>query len=239
VHALVADVAVAGVPEPVPVVREAVHRERPHRRRSEKRIPIDAGRNRCHRRPANRFPALVAQPLGHVELADHPLAQKLNRFLLVRDRPALHPHLHHAPILGRGLDHLLAFKRIVAGRLLDIDILASLAGPDHGQRVPVIWRHDCDSVDVLAREQLAHLNELGRRVALPRFHQRRTALARRLVHVADRGDAALGQIGVAAHKGPPAPPKTNHPDVHPVVGARHAPGRDRRRRARKKPPSAE
>ena len=44
--------------------------------------------------------------------------------------------------LPRGRHHAFTLERIIAGRLLDIDILAGLTGPDGGQRVPVIGGGD-------------------------------------------------------------------------------------------------
>ena len=41
-------------------------------------------------------------------------------------------------VLVRGLDQLSAFVNTVRSRLLDVDIFASLAGPDRRQCVPVI-----------------------------------------------------------------------------------------------------
>jgi hypothetical protein len=42
-------------------------------------------------------------------------------------------------------------------RLLDIDVLARLASPDGGQRVPVIGRRDADGVDLLVVEHAAQV----------------------------------------------------------------------------------
>ena len=61
VHSLVADIAVAGVPEPVPEVREPLLVERPHRRRSEEQVPVQAGGLRAVRRVSDRRAQLVAQ----------------------------------------------------------------------------------------------------------------------------------------------------------------------------------
>ena len=61
-----------------------------------------------------------------------------------------------AVLLGR-LDHLAAFEDVVAARLLDVDVLARLAGPDRRQRVPVVRRGDADHVDVLAVVDLAEV----------------------------------------------------------------------------------
>src|SRR5262249_58658687 len=58
---LVAEVAVPGVPDPMPVVMKAIARERLHRRRTGPQVVIDAGGNGLGRRTANRVAALEAQ----------------------------------------------------------------------------------------------------------------------------------------------------------------------------------
>ena len=69
-------------------------------------------------------------------------------------------------LLGR-LDALAAFEDVVAARLLDVDVLAGLAGPDGDQRVPVVAGGDGDGVEVLVFQGLADvLDALGRVAAL-------------------------------------------------------------------------
>ena len=67
------------------------------------------------------------------------------------------PVWHDPVVLAGGLDHPPAFADVVADRLLDVDVLARLAGPDRGQGVPVVRRGDRDGVDVLVVEDLAEV----------------------------------------------------------------------------------
>ena len=58
-------------------------------------------------------------------------------------------------VLAGGLDGDPALVDVVAARLLDVDVLAGLAGPDGHQRVPVVGRGDRDGVEVLVVEHAA------------------------------------------------------------------------------------
>ena len=61
---------------------------------------------------------------------------------------------------------LPALEDVVADRLLDVDVLARLAGPDRRQRVPVVRRGDRDGVDLVVVEDPAEVLDvlrLGRR----------------------------------------------------------------------------
>jgi len=73
---------------------------------------------------------------------------ELNPVLL----PLLRPHLHHAPPCGRRLDHPLALADGVRERLLDVDVLAGLAGQNCHFGVPVVRRGDDDDIDGLVRQ---------------------------------------------------------------------------------------
>src|SRR5262249_8218879 len=70
VDCLIADVTVAGVPDPVPVVVEAILGERLHRRGAGPEVVMDAGRNRLRSGPADRGAPLVAEAASHVDIAD-------------------------------------------------------------------------------------------------------------------------------------------------------------------------
>ena len=82
-----------------------------------------------------------------------PDADVLDRLLDVRRAASLRAELDDAVVLARGLDHPPPFDDVVAGRLLDVDVLAGLAGQDGQQRVPVVGRGDRDGVDRLVVEQ--------------------------------------------------------------------------------------
>ena len=89
-------------------------------------------------------------------------------------------------VLPRGLDHRLALGDVVADRLLDVHVLARLAGVDRRQGVPVVGRGDDHGVDVLGVEHLAVVAH-GRRLVAPRLLDPVGGL--RGVTVVDVGDA--------------------------------------------------
>ena len=62
-------------------------------------------------------------------------------------------------VLPRGLDALAPLEHVVAARLLHVDVLAGLAGPDRQQRVPVVAGGDGDRVEVLVFQGLADVLE--------------------------------------------------------------------------------
>src|SRR5207247_9684344 len=75
---------------------------------------------------------------------------------------ALRAVLHDAAVFLGRFDALAALENIVADRLLDIDVLAGLTGPNRDQRVPVIAGGDRNRVQLLVVEGLAHvLHGLG------------------------------------------------------------------------------
>jgi hypothetical protein len=61
-------------------------------------------------------------------------------------------------VFAGGFDTLVALENVVAARLLDVNILARLAGPDSCQRMPVIGRSNGDSIDILVFQQLANID---------------------------------------------------------------------------------
>src|SRR5207344_1634196 len=125
--------------------------------RSEEHVPVQTGGRGFVGLVADRLAALVAESLAGIEFADNAVFEALHRFHDVRRRAALLADLHHAAVLARGGDDLLAFENVVARRLLAIDVLARLDGPDGGEHVPVIRRGDGDRVDALILEGLAHV----------------------------------------------------------------------------------
>ena len=72
-------------------------------------------------------------------------------------------------VLPRGLDHRPALGDRHREWLLDIYVLACLAGGDHLDRVPVVGRGDHDSVDILAIEDRAEILD-ARHIALELGH---------------------------------------------------------------------
>ena len=164
---------------------------------------------------------LKHRPLRHVNLADHAVVEQLNCLDLVRHAAALRPDLHHAARFARHFDHALALVDVVAGGLFAVDVLARLAGPDGGKRVPVVGGGDGDRVHILVREKLAHVV-----VTLGLFPGQLlggglSGFERGLVDVAQRHDTRIRQRGVALDVIVAASADADDADVEFVIGAEH------------------
>ena len=90
-----------------------------------------------------------------MDVADAPFLDVAHRALEVRARALLGAHLHDAIVAAGGVDHQPAVADVVRDRLLDVDVLAGVAGVDAHDRVPVLGRGDHDRVDVAVLEQPA------------------------------------------------------------------------------------
>ncbi len=73
---------------------------------------------------------MVAVPrhVNFVHFADHARTHHLEALLQVRHAPLLHANLNDALEAVLRFDHRRAFGKLVCERLLDIDVLARLAG---------------------------------------------------------------------------------------------------------------
>src|ERR1035437_2010482 len=155
VNALVAEVAVAVGPIPVPVAVEAVFLEWHLLRRTLPQVVIHIRRGIAHGLGADGVAPLVAQAAGEVDVADQTFAH-LPHAVLQRHRGAALAALLHHPVVLAGRRHdLFDFEDIMRARLLDVDVLAGAARVDGHQRVPVIGGGDRDGVDRLVFQQLA------------------------------------------------------------------------------------
>src|SRR5262249_29037586 len=140
--AVVAQLARAVVPKPVPVVMEAVWIEGVFRRGPEPEIVVHAG---------GRLPiglvtdalAVAGDPAaGERHFAQLARAHELRRAGDVGGAAPLRADLHHALVFAGRLDHAPALNQVVGDGLFDVDVFAGLTGPDGGQGVPVIGRGD-------------------------------------------------------------------------------------------------
>src|SRR5581483_2576635 len=85
-HALIADVAVAGVPEPMPRVFVLVHAVRLPLRGTEEHVPVEAGGNGGVGRVADREAAEVTESARVIDLPNGAFVQQLHGANLVRNR---------------------------------------------------------------------------------------------------------------------------------------------------------
>src|SRR5438045_2404559 len=95
-YALIADVAVAGVPEPVPVVAEAKFVEGTTGRRPEEHVPVHAGRCGGICDVPDGGAALVAEAFGGINIADQTAVDGGHGFHLEGSTAMLRSDLHDA-----------------------------------------------------------------------------------------------------------------------------------------------
>src|SRR5262249_40627158 len=129
-NAVVAQFAGAVIPVPVPVVVEPIRVERSLRRRPQPQVIVNARRHGGILLVADGL-ALAGDPgADERHLAKFARTDKLGSAQDVRSAAALRPGLDDALVLARRLDHAPALDDVVRDRLLDVDVLAGLAGPD-------------------------------------------------------------------------------------------------------------
>ena len=188
------------------------------------------------RRVADRVAPLVAQPARHVDLADQALAHLLHAFLHRFRRADLAALLHHAVVLARRRHNLPGFEDVVRARLLHVNVLARLAGPDGLQCMPVVGRGDGDGVDGLVVQELAHILEALRRFLPAGFHALYEIGHVRLVDIRNGHQLHVGQSCPFPEVAATAASTPHNGDAHSVVGTgKHAlSGSHRRRGAHKK-----
>ena len=165
---------------------------------------------------------LLAKQMMYWILPSCRRADVLDRLPVGAARAALGADLDQPVVLRRGVDHLPAFPDEVGQRLLDVDVLAGLAGPDRRQGVPVLHRGHGDRVEVLAVHQLADVDHFGRPVAVLRLDALGGLVQPLAVGIADgrrcARPAACRTRRCACRRGRPA----DHGQADLVVGSQHA-----------------
>ena len=145
--------------------------------------------------------------------------------LAARVTAPVEPALDDAVVLAGRLDHGAAFLDGEADGLLDIDVLAGLAGPDGLQSVPVIRRGDGDGVDVLVLNQLAEVDFGFRAVALEFLDLGDAGREKAFVDVTQMADADVRNAGELVVVRLATRGDADDGQVDPVIGAVLAPGR--------------
>ena len=221
VRALVVQVAVAGLPEPVPVVVDVVVVVGVDHGRAAPKVPVQVRRRGGRALEPDAAARLAAVAVRNLQLAELAGVDGLVQPGDARAAALLRAVLdHHAVFLLR-LDRHAALVHVVAHRFLDVNVLASLRAPDRHQRVPMVRRGDRDCVHRLVGQRLADVRHaLG--VELP------LGLATDLVHLAsDRPLIRVDEVGdlhvLLAHEAvdvaAAATVQPGHRDAEPVIRA--------------------
>src|SRR5207245_9956542 len=100
---------------------------------------------------------LVTQAARHQQFAEFARLDHLEDTGNLATATALGAVLDDTVVALGGFDGDTAFVDVVTARLLDVDVLARLAGPDGHQRVPVVRSGDRDGVEVLVLQGLADI----------------------------------------------------------------------------------
>jgi hypothetical protein len=217
VHPVVAEFAVSGVPRPMPVVVQFVAFEWTHRRRSAENIVIQSLRI-PRQLVADGGAQVVDDGADVVDFAEFAGMKVLDRGGQARLGAVVRADLDDAVILRGGLDHLAALPHGAAHRLLDVDILPGLAGPDGEERVPVVAGRDQHGVDVRARDQLAGIGGLERRGQ--RGRQGGGDAGQHLrIDIAQAGDAHPRHLEQILQVGRTLAVEADDAEAHGIVGA--------------------
>ena len=157
-NALVTHLAVAEIPEPVPVVVDQVFVVGLKWSRTEPDIEIKFLRRSFYRLEANAPSRLATIALGNKQLAVFAALDGGNLMRPAITGAALRAMLNNSLVLASGLDTLAPLENIMAARLLNIDVLVRLASPNSNQRVRVIGRGDSNNINVLVFQQFANID---------------------------------------------------------------------------------
>jgi hypothetical protein len=144
----------------------------------------------------------------------------LNEFdglLVVLHAALLRAHLDDALVFLRGSHRHVPFADELAHGLLEIDVLAGLAGGNHRQHMPLLVGGDHHGIDILVFKQLAIVRIRGDAVATGKL----AAVAHVLgVHVADSREAGARNFGeVGNNDCAPAGSATDEAKINGVVYA--------------------
>ena len=167
VNALIADIAVAEVPEPMPVVMNQIGVVRLAGGGPEPEIKSELLGRRRHGFDTDAAPRFVAECARDQELAQFARVDDLGGRGPISARTVLRSVLNDPVVFASGLDGDSALVHVVAARFLDVNVLAGLAGPDRDQRMPVIGSRDRNGVNRLVVEDAADV-----------LNRRRSATAR-------------------------------------------------------------
>jgi rhamnose transport system permease protein len=195
--AVVAQLAGAPMPEPVPIVGHDVVAIFALGRRTLPQGVVQTVGNRRRLAATDRFAVGVVPTARKKHAADLAGFQSADGLDRAGHAATLRADLHDTGVLAGGGHHPFAFTRVVAGRFFYVDVLAGRAGHDRGRTVPVVGRgnhHGIDGWVVKDASQIAH--PLGRQFLLS-VDGANTLVERTLVDVADAGDACAAQRGEA------------------------------------------
>lgn len=218
-NALVADVAVAEVPEPVPVVVDEVAVEGLFGGGAEPEVKIHVAGNFFVGFVADAPAGFTAVAFGDEEFAVFAAVDGGNLLGPAAAGAALRAVLDDAVVFAGGFNALTAFEDVVAAGFLDVNVFAGLASPDGDEGVPVVGRGNGDGVDAFVFQELADVGVGGDFGGVVFFQLVHSAADDVVVNVAESGDADAGNAAEAFDVGASASVDADNGDSDVFIGA--------------------
>ncbi len=147
VGALVVEIAVTCLPEPMPVVGSVIVMVVLNDGGPFPEVPVEARRRLLHGLVPDAPSRLAAVAIRDLQPGQLARLERLVEAGNPRVATALRAVLHDNAVLLLGFHRDPAFRHIVAERLFNIHMLASLCPPDRHQAVPMVGRGDGDRID--------------------------------------------------------------------------------------------
>jgi len=220
VDSVVAQLAGAPMPEPVPVVMDHVVAERSLRRRSLPQPPVQPRRHGRGLAMTDRTAGTVVPAAREENPADGPGAQLLHRLDDRGRAAALRADLDNTVEFLRRRRRQFAFIRVVAGWFFAIDMLPRGAGEDRRRRVPMIRCRDHQRVHSgVFNEPADILHGPGRKAVAGGLDPFGKGA---LVHVADGGNLHSGQGCEAADQVAATTVHAHETEANTIVGTERA-----------------
>ena len=217
--ALVAHVAVAEVPEPVPVVMDEVAVEGLFGSGAEPEVEVYVAGDFFVGLVADAPAGFAAVAFGDKEFAVLAAVNGGDLLGPAAAGAALRAVLDDAVVFAGGFNALAAFEDVVAAGFLDVDVFAGLASPDGDEGVPVVGRGDGDGVDVFVFQKIANVGVGGDFGRIVFFQLVDSAADDVVVNVAKSGDADAGNAAEAVDVRASASVDANNSDSDVFVGA--------------------
>ena len=157
------------IPEPVPIIMEAIRIERPIRSRPQPQIVVDAGRNLRILPEPDRFALMDRPGLGQMYAPQFSALHIFDRRQKMRAGSLLQARLNDAAVFSPRGHHGRPFGESMRYRLFDIYVFSRFAGENRHQGVPVVGSGDYHRVQGRIVQQAAKVCRHLRRMPLQRF----------------------------------------------------------------------
>ena len=221
-HPLVADLAVAEVPEPMPVVVDQILVVGLLRRGSKPKVEVQS-RRRLHRRfEGDAPPRLAGIAVRNQQTAVLAAADRRHLPGANGGGAILRAVLDDAIVFSRRFDQVAALGNVMAARFFDVRVLARLAGPNAQKRVPMGWRGDGDDVQILVVQNRSQISNALGRIAAAALHHFAARIEQAAVGIDQIGDLDVLHAAVRLNMIHATPVDAGHRDANPIIGAQHS-----------------